>query len=117
MQLAVAARWPGPHGAFRAPAVPLCQTVAKWFELRTPVGSDTFTVNVSRVGLMPDASTGELCLDEPGPYYTCPNNAFLCGVYCHHGAAGAPRMKSVAAMKVSSTHGSCRCPVAAHNFW
>ena len=35
-------------------------------------------------------------------------------VYVHHGAAAAPRMKSVAAMKVSSTHGSWRWPVAAH---
>jgi len=41
--------------------------LAGLFELRTPVGGDTFTVNVSRVGLRPDASTGELFLDEHGP--------------------------------------------------
>lgn len=38
--------------------------LAPWFELRTPVGGDTHTVNVSRVGLRPDASTGELFLNE-----------------------------------------------------
>jgi penicillin amidase len=41
--------------------------LAKWFELRTPVGGDTYTVNVSRVGLRPDPTTGELYLDEHGP--------------------------------------------------
>lgn len=41
--------------------------LAKWFELRTPVGGDTYTVNVSRVGLKPDSTTGELYLDEHGP--------------------------------------------------
>ena len=41
--------------------------LAPWFELRTPVGGDTYTVNVSRVGLRPDATTGELYLDEHGP--------------------------------------------------
>ena len=41
--------------------------LARWFELRAPVGGDTFTVNVSRVGLKPDATTGELYLDEHGP--------------------------------------------------
>jgi penicillin amidase len=41
--------------------------LARWFELRTPVGGDTFTVNVSRVSLRPDARTGELYLDEHGP--------------------------------------------------
>lgn len=41
--------------------------LAPWFELRTPVGGDTYTVNVSRVNLKPDASTGELYLDEHGP--------------------------------------------------
>jgi penicillin G amidase len=45
----------------RAPAL------ARFFELRVPVGGDTQTVNVSRVGLKPDASTGELYLDEHGP--------------------------------------------------
>jgi penicillin G amidase len=43
------------------------KALASWFELRTPVGGDTFTVNVSRVLYKPDASTGELYLDEHGP--------------------------------------------------
>jgi len=38
--------------------------LARWFELRTPVGGDTHTLNVSRVGLKPDAATGELFLNE-----------------------------------------------------
>jgi penicillin amidase len=37
------------------------------FELRTPVGGDGHTVNVSRVALKPDATTGELFLSEHGP--------------------------------------------------
>ncbi|HZE91378.1 MAG TPA: penicillin acylase family protein [Rhizobacter sp.] len=41
--------------------------LAGWFELRTPVGGDTYTINASRVGLRPDPSTGELYLDEHGP--------------------------------------------------
>jgi penicillin amidase len=41
--------------------------LASWFELRSPVGGDTFTVNVSRVLLRPDPGTGELYLDEHGP--------------------------------------------------
>ena len=41
--------------------------LAKWFELRTPVGGDTYTLNVSRVSLSPDRTTGELYLDEHGP--------------------------------------------------
>ena len=41
--------------------------LARWFELRAPVGGDTQTVNVSRVGLKPDADTGELYLSEHGP--------------------------------------------------
>jgi penicillin G amidase len=41
--------------------------LARWFELRTPVGGDTYTVNVSRVGLRPSAGTGELYLTEHGP--------------------------------------------------
>jgi penicillin G amidase len=43
------------------------KALAGWFELRTPVGGDTYTVNVSRVGLKPDTTTGELYLDEHGP--------------------------------------------------
>ncbi len=41
--------------------------LAPLFELRQPVGGDTFTINVGRVGLRPDDSTGELYLDEHGP--------------------------------------------------
>jgi penicillin amidase len=41
--------------------------LARWFELRTPVGGDSFTVNVSRVLYRPDATTGELYLDDHGP--------------------------------------------------
>ncbi len=43
--------------------------LSKWFELRTPVGGDTFTVNVSRVSLRPEVTTGELYLDEHGPSF------------------------------------------------
>ena len=43
------------------------KALARWFELRAPVGGDTYTVNVSRVNLKPDATTGELYLDEHGP--------------------------------------------------
>ena len=43
--------------------------LAKYFELRTPVGGDTYTVNVSRVSQKPDATTGELYLDEHGPSF------------------------------------------------
>lgn len=41
--------------------------LSRFFELRAPVGGDTWTVNVSRVGLKPDPTTGELYLDEHGP--------------------------------------------------
>ncbi len=41
--------------------------LAGLFELRVPVGGDTTTVNVSKVSLVPDATTGELYLDEHGP--------------------------------------------------
>ena len=41
--------------------------LAKWFEVRAPVGGDAYTVNVSRVNLKADASTGEFYLDEHGP--------------------------------------------------
>jgi penicillin G amidase len=41
--------------------------LAALFETRTPVGGDTYTVNVSRVSLKHDATTGELYLDEHGP--------------------------------------------------
>lgn len=41
--------------------------LAGYFELRTPTGGDTYTVNVSRVTLRPDPTTGELYLNEHGP--------------------------------------------------
>jgi penicillin amidase len=41
--------------------------LARAFELRTPVGGDTYTVNVGQVSLRPDPTTGELYLDEHGP--------------------------------------------------
>lgn len=61
-------RWDAAHIA-RSEHRPFSKVkpLAKWFELRTPVGGDTYTVNVSRVGLKPDATTGELYLDEHGP--------------------------------------------------
>ena len=43
------------------------KALAGLFEIRTPVGGDTHTINVSRVGLRPDETTGELYLDEHGP--------------------------------------------------
>ena len=41
--------------------------LAKLFELRTPVGGDTHTVNVSRVSLRPDKATGDLFHSDHGP--------------------------------------------------
>ncbi len=41
--------------------------LAPWFENRVPVGGDSYTINVGRVSLKPDAATGELYLDEHGP--------------------------------------------------
>jgi penicillin G amidase len=61
-------RWDAAHIA-RSEHRPFSKVkpLAKLFELRTPVGGDTYTVNVGRVGLKPDATTGELYLDEHGP--------------------------------------------------
>ncbi|MEW6705812.1 MAG: penicillin acylase family protein [Pseudomonadota bacterium] len=61
-------RWGDAHQA-RAEHRPFSKVgvLARWFELRAPVGGDTYTLNVSRVGLRPDPSTGELYLDEHGP--------------------------------------------------
>lgn len=42
------------------------KALSRWFELRVPVGGDTFTVNAARVGLRADATTGELYLHEHG---------------------------------------------------
>jgi penicillin amidase len=41
--------------------------LARFFELRAPVGGDTYTVNVARVNLRADGVTGEHYLDEHGP--------------------------------------------------
>ncbi|KNZ31616.1 MAG: penicillin amidase [Methylibium sp. NZG] len=43
------------------------KALAPWFELRAPVGGDTYTVNSSRVAMRPDAATGEMYLNEHGP--------------------------------------------------
>ncbi|MBL8352341.1 MAG: penicillin acylase family protein, partial [Burkholderiaceae bacterium] len=43
------------------------KALAKWFEVRAPVGGDTYTVNVARVSLKADAATGEYYLSEHGP--------------------------------------------------
>lgn len=61
-------RWSRAHQA-RSEHRPFSKVklLARWFELRAPVGGDTYTVNVSRVNLKPDATTGELYLDEHGP--------------------------------------------------
>ena len=49
------------QGSCRVPVL------AKLFELRTPVGGDTHTVNVSRVSLRPDKATGDLFHSDHGP--------------------------------------------------
>jgi penicillin amidase len=61
-------RWDAAHQA-RSEHRPFSRVaaLARWFELRRPVGGDTFTVNVSRVSLRPDTRSGELYLDEHGP--------------------------------------------------
>ena len=61
-------RWGDAHQA-RSEHRPFSRVklLAGYFELRTPVGGDTYTVSVSRVSLKPDATTGELYLDEHGP--------------------------------------------------
>ncbi len=41
--------------------------LARWFEVRAPVGGDSYTVNVGRVSLKADPATGEFYLDEHGP--------------------------------------------------
>jgi penicillin G amidase len=61
-------RWGDAHVA-RAEHRPFSnvKALARGFELRAPVGGDTYTLNVSRVGLTPDKTTGELYLGEHGP--------------------------------------------------
>jgi penicillin G amidase len=41
--------------------------LAPLFELRVPTGGDSYTVNVGRVGVKPDGTTGELYLNEHAP--------------------------------------------------
>ncbi|MBS0447156.1 MAG: penicillin acylase family protein [Proteobacteria bacterium] len=61
-------RWDKAH-VMRAEHRPFSHVpmLARWFELRAPIGGDTYTVNVSRVNLKPDSTTGEYYLDEHGP--------------------------------------------------
>ena len=58
-------RWGDAHQA-RSEHRPFSRVrpLARWFELRTPSGGDTYTLNVSRVSFKPDAVTGELYLNE-----------------------------------------------------
>lgn len=64
----VAWRWGRAHQA-RSEHRPFSRVpaLAPWFELRTPVGGDTYTVDVSRVELRPDPTTGEYYLSDHGP--------------------------------------------------
>lgn len=61
-------RWGDAHVA-RAEHRPFSRiaAVAGLFELRVPVGGDSYSINASRTGLRPDARTGELYLNEHGP--------------------------------------------------
>jgi penicillin amidase len=61
-------RWGAAHQA-RSEHRPFSRVkaLARWFELRTPIGGDTWTVNAARVSLKPDATTGELYLNGHGP--------------------------------------------------
>lgn len=64
------ARWRWGHAhQVRAEHRPFSRVglLAPLFELRAPVGGDTFSVNVARVGLRPDSVTGERYLSEHGP--------------------------------------------------
>ncbi len=61
-------QWGRAHIA-RAEHRPFSQVrwLARWFELRTPVGGDSFTLNVSRVVLRPDALIGQPYRTEHAP--------------------------------------------------
>ncbi len=61
-------RWGDAHVA-RSEHRPLSRVrlLAPLFELRVPTGGDTYTLNVGRVGVKPDADTGELYLNEHAP--------------------------------------------------
>jgi penicillin amidase len=43
------------------------KVLAPWFEVRVPSGGDSYTINVGRVGIKPDPTTGELYLNEHAP--------------------------------------------------
>ena len=43
------------------------KALAPLFEVRVPSGGDSYTINVGRVGVKPDATTGELYLNEHAP--------------------------------------------------
>jgi penicillin amidase len=43
------------------------RALAPWFELRVPSGGDNWTLNAGRVGMKPDAVSGELYLNEQAP--------------------------------------------------
>jgi penicillin amidase len=61
-------RWGQAHVA-RAEHRPFTHVkpLARWFELRSPAGGDSLTINVGRVSFGPDPVTGELYLDEHAP--------------------------------------------------
>jgi penicillin amidase len=61
-------RWGDAHQA-RSEHRPFSRVpmLARWFELREPTGGDTYTLNAGRVGVKPDAVTGELYLNEHAP--------------------------------------------------
>ncbi len=61
-------RWGDAHVA-RAEHRPFSHVapLARWFELRAPVGGDTYTVNVGRVGLVPDRDGGGLYAADHAP--------------------------------------------------
>jgi penicillin G amidase len=61
-------RWGDAHAA-RSEHRPFSRVplLAALFELRVPTGGDTYTLNVGRVGVKPDGTTGELYLNEHAP--------------------------------------------------
>lgn len=64
------ARWQwGPVHQARSEHRPFSHVklLARWFELRTPVGGDSYTVDATRVLFKPDPTTGELYLADHGP--------------------------------------------------
>jgi penicillin G amidase len=61
-------RWGNAHVA-RSEHRPFSRVkvLARLFEVRVPSGGDSYTVNVGRVGVKPDSTTGELYLNEHAP--------------------------------------------------